>query len=153
MLGPVNRFLAVQRKTASFSVRSPYCFLSHLVRRSKKRFKIRETLAFHQEGKEFGGFVLQARGSRDVKELEAGKSPEQSPTGAQMSDVPVEISVFGINVGEGDHRYVLGCGVGNTQGGEVGKRDAFTFCCGGENRLSSTLKRSMKYRRFSSAVS
>src|SRR5215472_7326645 len=47
-----------------------------------------------------------------------------------MSDVGVEVSVLGVNVGEGDHRHVVRSWIGDAQGKPIGERDAIAFRSG-----------------------
>ena len=47
-----------------------------------------------------------------------------------MRDVPVEVPVLGINVSKGDHRHVIGRGIGHAKRESVSERDALTMLAG-----------------------
>jgi len=47
-----------------------------------------------------------------------------------VCNVCFEVSVLGINVGEGDHRHVIGRRIGNAEGKSVGKGDAVAVFLG-----------------------
>ncbi len=86
--------------------------------------QIREALTFDKQRKELGSLLLETRFSRNVKELEARKLPEQRPVGAQVRYIRIKVSVVRINVSEGDHRHVFGRRISNAERKPVREGDA-----------------------------